>query len=71
MTKTLVENILKAISYELNNGLVYAVIETGRNKYNCYESIDIHDCEIGFDDDYNERITLDFKDINSIKIEEM
>lgn len=71
MTRILVKNILKAVNYELNNGLVYVIIETGRNKYNCYESIDIYDCGIGFDDDYNERITLGFKDINSIKIEEM
>ena len=71
MTRTLVKNIVKAINYELGNGLVYAVIEFANQKYNCYEPITYLGDSISFIDDYDKEIEVDCNLINSIKIEEM
>lgn len=71
MTKILVENIVKAINYELSNGLVYAIIEFRSQKCNCYKPITYLGDSISFIDDYNKEIKVDCKVINSIKIEEV
>lgn len=73
MNKTIVENIIKAVNNEVENGLVYVVIESGCHRYNCYELIYIYDDgdRIAFYDDDNTRIVLHHKSINSIKIADM
>ena len=71
MIRTLVENIVKAINYELGNCSVYAIIEFRGQKYNCYEPITYLGDSISFVDDYNKEIKVDCKLINSIKVEEM
>lgn len=73
MNKIIVENIIKAINNEVENGLVYVIIESGCHKYNCYEHIYIYDDgdRIAFYDDYDARIVLHHKSIDSIKIADM
>lgn len=71
MTRILVENIVKAINTELNNGLIYVVIDFANQKYNCYEPITYLGDSISFVDDYNKEIEVDCNLIDSIKIEEM
>ena len=70
MNKQLVQKIVKAINYELDNGSVYAVIEFANQKYNCYEHITYLGDSISFIDDYDKEIEVDCKLINSIKVEE-
>ena len=73
MNNITVKNIIKAINNEVENGLVYVIIESGCHKYNCYEAIYIYDDgnRIAFYDDYNTRIVLHHKNIDSIKIADM
>ena len=73
MNKTIVENIIKAINNEVENGLVYIIIESGCHRYNCYEHIYIYDNgdRIAFYDDDDTRIVLHYKSIDSIKIADM
>lgn len=73
MTEILLESIIKTINTELENGLIYVVINNNYNYYNCYEPIDIYDGgnKIGFYDDENTRIILNHKEIDSIKIAKM
>lgn len=73
MNKTIVKNIIKAVNNELDNGLVYVIIETDCHRYNCYEPIYIYDDgdKIAFYDDDDTRIVLHHKSIDSIKIADM
>lgn len=70
MTRLLVENIIKAINYELGIGTIFVVIDFANQKYNCYEPITYLGDSISFVDDYNKVIEVDCNLINSIKIEE-
>ena len=73
MNSITVKNIIKAINNEVKNGLVYIIIESGCNIYNCYEAIYIYDDgdRIAFYDDNDNRIILHHKSIDSIKITDM
>ena len=70
MTRTIVENIVKSINYELGIGTIFAVIDFANQKYYCYEPITYQGDSISFVDDYNKTIEVDCNLINGIKIEE-
>lgn len=71
MTRTLVENVVKAINWELNNGLVYVEFTISGKTYITYTPINYDNDVIRFVDGCNNSVELVCKAIDEINIIEL
>lgn len=71
MNKQLIQDIIKVGNKAMNIMPVKYVIDTKDNSYYCYDGVYYDDNHVEFTDDFADDVTLDYKDIIGIKLDDV
>ena len=68
MNKQIIQKVILVANEAMRIEPTYIIIEVDKEYYNCYEEITVDEDHIGFIDDYDNKVVLNYNEITSIKI---
>lgn len=71
MNKQIVQKLINIANEAMRIEPTYIIIGVDKEYYNCYEEITVDEDHIGFVDDDDNKVVLEYKEIDSIKVSEI
>ena len=68
MNKQIIQKLILVANEAIRIEPTYIIIEVDKEYYNCYEEITVDEDHIGFVDDDDNKVVLNYNEITSIKI---
>lgn len=68
MNKQIIQKLINIANEAMRIEPTYIIIEVDKEYYNCYEEITVDEDHIGFVDDDDNKVVLDYNEITSVKL---
>lgn len=68
MNKQIIQKLINIANEAMKIEPTYIIIEVDKEYYNCYEEITVDEDHIGFVDDYDNKVVLDYNEITSVRL---
>lgn len=68
MNKQIIQKLINIANEAMRIEPTYIIIEVDKEYYNCYEEITVDENHIGFVDDDDNKVVLDYNEITSVKL---
>ncbi len=68
MNKQIIQKLINIANEAMRIEPTYIIIEVYKEYYNCYEEITVDEDHIGFVDDDDNKVVLEYNEITSVKL---
>lgn len=68
MNKQIIQKLINIANEAMRIEPTYIIIEVDKEYYNCYEEITVDEDHIGFVDDDDNKVVLEYNEITSVKL---
>lgn len=68
MNKQIIQKLINIANEAMRIEPTYIIIEVDKEYYNCYEEITVDEDHIGFVDDDDNKVVLDYNEITSVRL---